>query len=265
MAGPEMGSAASPGAPRAALASCTPRASPGPPSAMPGSRPGPSGRTARQRSPRRAGPRWPAIHARRWDASAIHTGARCRTIASRPSPRTRVGPAKASPTRRRPAGAAAACPPRPPRARLGPSVPGPYQRSQRDARPQPPAHGTARACDGALLGLPQGLGCRPRRPQRLVGCREPLVCVPQGGVTAPAGLGARAGWYHALGMPVDGGATQATWWRPPRHRAPSAPEDGGGMANPGRNRYRQHGSEPPRSQVGQTWCMDHEAHGLQRR
>src|SRR5262249_6139343 len=42
-------------------------------------------------------------------------------------------------------------------------------------------------------------------------------------------------------------------------------EDSGGIANPGLNRYIQHGSEPPRSKLGQTWFIDHEAHLLQSR
>src|SRR5512132_2796902 len=66
-------------------------------------------------------------------------------------------------------------------------------------------------------------------------------------------------------MHVDSGATRATLVRPPRHRSPSATEDGGSIANPGLNRYIQHGSEPPRSKLGQTWFIDHEAHLLQSR
>src|SRR5262245_44570561 len=66
-------------------------------------------------------------------------------------------------------------------------------------------------------------------------------------------------------MRVNSGATIATLVRPPRHRSPRATEDGGGIANPGRNSYIQHGSEPPRSKLGQTWFIDHEAHLLQSR
>src|SRR5438874_997924 len=66
-------------------------------------------------------------------------------------------------------------------------------------------------------------------------------------------------------MRVDSGATIATLLRPPSHRSPSATEDGGGIANPGLNGYIQHGSEPPRSKLGQTWFIDHEAHLLQSR
>jgi hypothetical protein len=66
-------------------------------------------------------------------------------------------------------------------------------------------------------------------------------------------------------MRVDGGATIATLLRPPRHRSPSATDNGGGIANPGLNGYIQHGSEPPRSKLGQTWFIDQEAHLLQRR
>src|SRR5207302_5380948 len=66
-------------------------------------------------------------------------------------------------------------------------------------------------------------------------------------------------------MRVDGGATIATLVRPPRHRSPRATEDGGGIANPGCNGYIQHGGEPPRSKLGQTWFIDHEAHLLQSR
>src|SRR5947207_13558057 len=66
-------------------------------------------------------------------------------------------------------------------------------------------------------------------------------------------------------MRVDGGATIATLLCPPRHRSPRATEDGGGIANPGCNSYIQHGSEPPRSKLGQTWFIDHEAHLLQSR
>ena len=71
--------------------------------------------------------------------------------------------------------------------------------------------------------------------------------------------------YYALGMCVDSGATIATLLGPPRHRSPSATEDGGGIANPGLNSYIQHGSEPPRSKLGQTWFINHEAHLLQSR
>src|SRR5439155_47673 len=71
--------------------------------------------------------------------------------------------------------------------------------------------------------------------------------------------------YYALSMRVDGGATRATLLCPPRHRSPSATEDGGGIANPGCHSYMQHGSEPPRSKLGQTWFIDHEAHLLQSR
>src|SRR5438128_6238103 len=117
----------------------------------------------------------------------------------------------------------------------------------------------------ALLGLTEVLGVRPRLPQRLVFCFELLVFVPKRVVTDPAGLFARDGLYHALGMRVDGGTTIATLLRPPRHRSPSATEDCSGMANPGLNRYIQHGSEPPRSKLGQTWFIDHEAHLLQSR
>src|SRR6187200_2011346 len=66
-------------------------------------------------------------------------------------------------------------------------------------------------------------------------------------------------------MCVDGGATRATLVRPPRHRSPRATEDGGGIANPSCNGYIPHGSEPPRSKLGQTWFIDHEAHLLQSR
>ena len=76
---------------------------------------------------------------------------------------------------------------------------------------------------------------------------------------------ARDGLAHALGMGGDSGATRATLLGPPRHRAPSATEDGGGMANPGLNRSMQHGSAPPRAQVGQTWFIHDEAHWLQSR
>ena len=116
-----------------------------------------------------------------------------------------------------------------------------------------------------LLGLTELLGFSPRLPQRGVFCLEPLVFVPQGVVTDPTGLCARDGLYHALGMCVDRGATIVTVLRPPRHRSPSATEDGGSIANPGLNRYMQHGSEPPRAKLGQTWCIDHEAHLLQSR
>jgi len=66
-------------------------------------------------------------------------------------------------------------------------------------------------------------------------------------------------------MRVDGGATIATLLGSPRHRSPSATEDSGGIANPGLNSYIQHGGEPPRSKLGQTWFIDHEAHLLQSR
>src|SRR5262245_66345768 len=66
-------------------------------------------------------------------------------------------------------------------------------------------------------------------------------------------------------MRVDGGATIATLLCPPRHRSPRATEDGGGIANPGCDSYIQHGSEPPRSKLGQTWFIEHEAHLLQSR
>src|SRR5262245_28238925 len=66
-------------------------------------------------------------------------------------------------------------------------------------------------------------------------------------------------------MCVDSGATRATVLRPPSHRSPSATDDGGGIANPGCNGYIQHGSEPPRSKLGQTWFIDQEAHLLQSR
>ena len=78
----------------------------------------------------------------------------------------------------------------------------------------------------------------------------------------PARLFARDGLYHALGMRVDGRATLATLLRLPRHRSASATEDGGGIANPGCNGYLQHGSEPPRSKLGQTWFIEHGAHLL---
>jgi hypothetical protein len=61
-----------------------------------------------------------------------------------------------------------------------------------------------------LLGLTQVFGFRPRLPQGVVFCLEPLVFVPQGVVTDPAGLGARNGLYHALSMRVDSGTTIAT-------------------------------------------------------
>jgi hypothetical protein len=35
------------------------------------------------------------------------------------------------------------------------------------------------------------------------------------------------------------------------------------MANPGLHGYLPHGSEPPRSKLGQTWFIEHEAHLLQ--
>src|SRR5207302_699285 len=101
--------------------------------------------------------------------------------------------------------------------------------------------------------------------QGVVFCLQPLVFVPQGVVTDPAGLCARDGLYHALSMHVDRGTTIATVVRPPRHCSPSATEDGGSIANPGLNRYIQHGSEPPRSKLGQTWFIDDEAHLLQSR
>src|SRR4029450_3353581 len=66
-------------------------------------------------------------------------------------------------------------------------------------------------------------------------------------------------------MCVNSGTTIATLVRSPRHRSPSATEDGGSIANPGLNRYIQHGSEPPQSKLGQTWFIDHEAHLLQNR
>src|SRR5262245_32516812 len=66
-------------------------------------------------------------------------------------------------------------------------------------------------------------------------------------------------------MRVDGGATRATLLCSPRHRSPRATEDGGSIANPGCNSYIQHSSEPPRSKLGQTWFIDHEAHLLQSR
>src|SRR5262249_35787857 len=75
-------------------------------------------------------------------------------------------------------------------------------------------------------------------------------------------LFARDGLDHTLGMCVDSSATIATAARPPRHRSPRATEDGSGIANPGLNRYIHHGSEPPRSKLGQTWFIDQEAHLL---
>ena len=96
-----------------------------------------------------------------------------------------------------------------------------------------------------LLGLTEVLGFRPRLPQRGVFCLESLVFLPQGLITEAARLLARDGLDHALGMHVDSGATIATVLRPPRHRAPRATEDGGGIANPGCNGSIQHGSEPP--------------------
>ena len=89
--------------------------------------------------------------------------------------------------------------------------------------------------------------------------------MPKSVVTDPTGLCARDSLYHALGMRVDGSATRATVLRPPRHRSPRATEDGGGIANPGCNGDMQHGSAPPRAQLGQTWFIDHEAHLLQNR
>ena len=49
---------------------------------------------------------------------------------------------------------------------------------------------------------------------------------------------------------------------PAESRSPRAPEDGGGMAQPGGHGSLQHGREPPRSQLGQTWFTGHEAHLL---
>src|SRR6185369_10850371 len=72
------------------LGSLTPRASPWPPSAMTCSRHGQLVITARQLSPLRSGPRWPAIHAMLCGSIAINTGARCRKISSRQSTRTRA-------------------------------------------------------------------------------------------------------------------------------------------------------------------------------
>src|SRR5262245_8529360 len=66
-------------------------------------------------------------------------------------------------------------------------------------------------------------------------------------------------------MRVDGGTTIATLLCSPRHCSPRATEDGGGIVNPGLNRYIHHGSEPPRSKLGQTWFIDDEAHLLQNR
>src|SRR5262245_53731056 len=99
----------------------------------------------------------------------------------------------------------------------------------------------------------------------LVFCLEPLVFLPKSVGTDPTGLFARDGLYHALGSRGDSGATIATVLRPPSHRPPSATADGGGIANPGLHGSMQHGSEPPRSKLGQTWCIDHEAHLLQSR
>src|SRR5262249_23719923 len=76
---------------------------------------------------------------------------------------------------------------------------------------------------------------------------------------------ARDRLYYTLGMCVDGSATIATLLCLPSHRSPRATEDGGGIANPGCHGYIQHGSEPPRSQLGQTWFIHHEAHLLQSR
>jgi len=63
---------------------------PGPPSAMTCSRHGQWVITSYQLSPRRSGPRWPAIHAMLYGSIAIKTGARCKKISSRQSTRTRA-------------------------------------------------------------------------------------------------------------------------------------------------------------------------------
>jgi len=114
----------------------------------------------------------------------------------------------------------------------------------------------------AWLGLPEVLGCRPRLPQCGVCCLELLVVVPKRIVTDPTGLGARDGLYHALGRRVDRGATRATVGRLPRHRSPSAPEDGGSVAHAHVNRSTHHVCEPPRSKGIVTWCALSEAHSL---
>src|SRR6266851_2217765 len=86
---------------------------------------------------------------------------------------------------------------------------------------------------------------KPGLPKCLVFRLEPLVFLPKGVVTDPAGLFACDRLHYAVGMHVEGGATIAALVRPPRHRAPSPTEDGGGIANPGLNGYIPHGSEPP--------------------
>ena len=93
---------------------------------------------------------------------------------------------------------------------------------QRDDLAETQTHGTAGAREGALLGLTEVLGFRPRLPQRGVFCLEPLVFLPKGVVTEPARVCARNSLYYALGMRVDGGATRATLLRPPR-TAPQGP------------------------------------------
>ena len=116
-----------------------------------------------------------------------------------------------------------------------------------------------------MLGLTEVLRFRPRLPQRGVFRLEPLVFLPKSVVTEPTRLFARDSLDYTLGMGVDGGATLATLLGLPRHRSPRATEDGGGIANPGCHGYIQHGSEPPRSKLGQTWFINHEAHLLQSR
>ena len=118
---------------------------------------------------------------------------------------------------------------------------------EQDERPPTSAQRRARSRTGLLVGLGPLCRRRPCRPQGRVFCCEPLVSWPQSVVTAPTDLCARPSVSHTPGRQGDSGATRATWWRPPRHRSPSPTEDGGGMAQPGLDGDRPHGSAPPRS------------------